>query len=646
MTPPLQPSLELAVIGNSRIGALIDTRGDVVWMCVPRFDGDPVFCALLDGQSVPRMPPEAADPDDPANAASPVVAIHGEPRATAEATTAGAAPESRNPPVRARGRFSIDIEHCAAVEQEYLRNTPILRTVKRDGAGNAIEILDFAPRFYQYGRIFAPVTLARVVRRLAGRPRIRVDFDPRCEYGAATPQITFGSHHIRALIPSHAMRLTTDASISAVLEKRAFILENEASFIFGPDETLSQAPSEAGRHLLSETTAYWHRWVRNLAVPFEWQDAVIRAAITLKLNAFEDSGAIIAALTTSIPEAAYTVRTWDYRYCWLRDAYFVVNALNRLGATSSMERYLHYLENIVAEAGNDQLQPCYSINGDAFLEELSMPGLAGYRGMGPVRKGNLAYLQVQHDVYGSVIVGVTHAFFDQRLARTGDEALFRQLERLGHQAWANHDKPDAGIWEFRGRQSVHTFSSMMCWAACDRLARIARQLHLPDREHFWADRATHIHAVICERAWSERIGGFSAVFGGDVIDASLLLMGELDFLPADDPRLRGTVLAIEAHLRRGDFLLRYAEPDDFGTPEVAFLVCAFWLVQALARIGETERAREQFEQLLACRNRFGLLSEDIDFGSRELWGNFPQTYSMVGIIMCAMRLSTRWEDAF
>ncbi|WP_085317095.1 glycoside hydrolase family 15 protein [Derxia lacustris] len=598
MTPPHTSSLELAVIGNSRIGALIDTRGDVVWMCVPRFDGDPVFCALLDGVEA------------------------------------------------ARGRFAIDIENCAAVEQDYLRNTPILRTVKRDGAGNAIEILDFAPRFYQYGRIFAPVSLVRIVRPLTGRPRIRVHFDPRCDYGAGQPQITWGSHHIRAQLPDYPMRLTTDASISAVVERRFFILEREASFIFGPDETLSQSPSEAGRHLLAETTAYWHRWVRNLAVPFEWQAAVIRAAITLKLNAFEDSGAIIAAMTTSIPEAADTVRTWDYRYCWLRDAYFVVNALNRLGATSSMERYLHYLENIVAEAGSEQLQPCYAINGTAFLEELNMPGLAGYRGMGPVRHGNLAYLQTQHDVYGSVIVGVTHAFFDERLGRMGDEALFRQLEKLGHQAFANHDQPDAGIWEFRGRQSVHTFSSMMCWAACDRLARIAARLHLPDRQHFWAERAAHIHAVICARAWSDAIGGFSAVFDGDIVDASLLLMGELDFLPPDDPRLRATIEMIERHLRRGDFLLRYAEPDDFGRPEVAFLVCSFWLVQALARIGEPDRARAHFETLLACRNRFGLLSEDIDFDTHELWGNFPQTYSMVGIVMCAMRLSRRWDDAF
>jgi len=635
MNPPVSPSLELAVIGNSRIGALIDAAGDVVWMCVPRFDGDPVFCALLDGKPISKPP--GANGDGDAEPPLPVVPLASS--QPADASTCAVAPP-------ARGRFAIDIANCVHVEQAYLRNTPILRTIKRDGAGNAIEILDFAPRFYQFGRIFAPVTLGRIVRRLSGRPRIRVEFDPRCDYGASTPQITYGSHHIRAQLPSYPMRLTTDASISAVVEKRFFILDSAATFLFTPDETLSQAPAEVGRHLLAETTAYWHRWVRNLAVPFEWQDAVIRAAITLKLNAFEDSGAIIAAMTTSIPEAAHTQRTWDYRFCWLRDAYFVVNALNRLGATTSMERYLNYLENIVADAGSDRLQPCYSINGHAFLEELTMPGLAGYRGMGPVRNGNLAYLQTQHDVYGSVILGVTHAFFDQRLSRVGDEPLFRALEKLGHQAWANHDQPDAGIWEFRGRQSVHTFSSMMCWAACDRLGKIAKQLHLTDRQHFWADRADTIHKVICDNAWSERINGFSATFGGDTIDASLLLMGELDFLPSDDPRLRSTIESIESHLRRGDFLLRYAEPDDFGTPEVAFLVCSFWLVQALARIGEMDRAREAFEKLLACRNKFGLLAEDIDFDTHELWGNFPQTYSMVGIIMCAMRLSERWEDAF
>jgi GH15 family glucan-1,4-alpha-glucosidase len=601
--------LDLAVIGNSRIGALIDTRASIVWCCVPRFDGDPVFCALVD--------------DD---------ATH--------------------------GRFDITLDGGAVSEQAYERNSAVLRSVARtsgaEGGGDAIEIIDFAPRFLLRGRMFAPVTLVRIVRPLAGRPRIRVRFAPRCEHGAKMAPLSWGSHHIRAQVPGYPLRLTTDAPITPVIEERPLILDRPLTFILGPDESLAESPLEAGRWMLEQTLTYWRRWVRNLAIPFEWQEAVIRAAITLKLNTFDDTGAVIAALTTSIPEARDSGRNWDYRYCWLRDAYFVINALNRLGSTGSMERYLRYLEGIVADAGAQAelpLQPVYALSGQAQLDEHEQPALRGFRGMGPVRTGNLAYAQHQHDAYGAAILGVAHAFFDARLDRPGDDPLLAELERLGERAFALHDVPDAGIWEFRGRTAVHTFSALMCWAACDRLARIATHRGDAARAAQWRDRAGTVRAAIEARAWNPALNAFVAEMPADgarsdVLDASLLLMGELDFLRADDPRLAGTVRAIERQLRRGDFLLRYDRADDFGLPETAFLVCTFWWVQALALIGERARAREEFERLLACRNRFGLLSEDIDAASGELWGNYPQTYSLVGIIVCAMRLSRRWDDAF
>jgi GH15 family glucan-1,4-alpha-glucosidase len=596
MTAP-KSSLDLAVIGNSRIGALIDPNASVVWMCVPRFDGDPVFCSLLDDGSE-------------------------------------------------GGRFDIVLQDCVSISQAYERNTAILRTEMADSAGGRIELIDFAPRFHQHGRNFAPVMLVRIARRLEGRPRIKIRFEPRCDYGANRPKMSFGSHHIRAEVPSYGVRLTTDAPITHVLESRSVLVDSSLTFILGPDETLQDSPLEAGRRLYEETSSYWRRWVRNLAVPLEWQEAVIRAAITLKLNTFDDTGGIVAALTTSVPEAANTPRTWDYRYCWLRDAYFVLNALSRLGATGSLERYLRYIENIIAGALDGSLQPVYALNTSAELAEQTAAALSGYRAMGPVRIGNLAYRQVQHDVYGSAILGVTHAFFDARLERPGDIDLFHQLESLGHQAFARHALPDASIWEYRGRQDVHTFSALMCWAACDRLARIARRLQLGERAAFWSDRAAAIQDRICRDAWNPEMGSFASTFHGSALDASLLLMTELDFLPVSDPRLRGTVAAVESHLRRGDFLMRYDLPDDFGKPETAFIVCTFWWIQALAALGEHDRAREEFEKILACRNRFGLLAEDIDVGTHELWGNFPQTYSMVGIIMCAKRLSRSWDEAF
>jgi GH15 family glucan-1,4-alpha-glucosidase len=265
--------------------------------------------------------------------------------------------------------------------------------------------------------------------------------------------------------------------------------------------------------------------------------------------------------------------------------------------------------------------------------------------MGPVRIGNQAHHQVQNDVYGSVILAATHAFFDRRMPLAGHPALFERLEALGRLAIAVFDQPDAGPWELRNRPAVHTFSAVMCWAGCDRLARIAGALGLPERATQWRQAADHLHAEISRRAWNRDLGSFVAAFDGDTLDASLLLLHELDFLTADDPRFAGTVDAIGHALRRGDLLLRYGVEDDFGRPETAFTICTFWYIDALAALGRREEARALFESVLKRRNPLGLLSEDIHPETGELWGNYPQTYSMVGLIHCAARLSRSWEDA-
>ena len=488
--------------------------------------------------------------------------------------------------------------------------------------------------------------LVRQLRRIGGSPRLTLGLRPACGHGAARPEVTWGSHHVRYVTPDLTLRLTTDASITALLQETPFFLEDRLTLLLGPDETVHESVAEIGRRFEEETAGYWRDWVRALNIPYEWQDAVIRAAITLKLNAHDDTGAIVAAMTTSLPEAADSGRNWDYRYCWLRDGYFVVNALNRLGTTHTMERYLGYIVNIAADAAGRPLQPVYRIDGRADLEERIEPALPGYRGMGPVRVGNQAYRQVQHDSYGSAVLAATHVFFDQRLTRRGDEALFRRLEPLGELAVAHHDQPDAGLWELRGSARVHTYSAVMCWAACDRLARIADHLGLTERAAYWSGHARIIHAVVCRRAWSERRGAFVASFDGDTMDASLLLLAELGFLAADDPRFAATVEAIATELKRGDFIFRYVEQDDFGEPENAFLVCTFWYINALAAIGRKDEARALFEKMLAARNRHGLLAEHIDTRTGELWGNFVQTYSMVGLINSAIRLSVRWDQAF
>jgi GH15 family glucan-1,4-alpha-glucosidase len=594
-------TLDLALIGNSRTSALIDRCGTITWWCYPNFDSDPICCKLLQ--------PERKDP-------------------SAE-----------------RGLIDVRLDGDKLVEQSYERNTAILRSRFEDEEGNGIEVIDFAPRFYLHGRMFSPAMLVRIIQRTKGRPRITLRVRPTTDYGRMSAETRCGTHHI-TYVGGLAMRLTTDASLASVIDERPFFLHDSITMVMGPDETLEGSPREVGRLFHEHTQMYWHRWVRNLAIPFEWQDVVIRAAITLKLNAFDDTGAIIAAVTTSIPEAPNSGRNWDYRYCWLRDAYFVVNALNRLGATGTMERHLQYILNIIADTRDSPLQPVYGIRRETSLDETIAPGLAGYRGMGPVRVGNLAYHQVQNDVFGSAILASTHAFFDRRLRRPADRSIFNDLERLGELAVRTYNTPDAGIWELRGVRRVHTFSSIMCWAACDRLASIAHQLMLHERAAVWEKHAKQIHHAICESAWNPVMGCFVSTFGGDRLDASLLLIAEFQFLDAKDPRFVSTVAAIEKRLLRGDFLLRYDEEDDFGLPETAFLVCTQWWVLALAQMGEKERARAIFEKILSKRNHVGLLSEDVATDTGELWGNFPQTYSMVGLIQCAARLSISWDEAY
>lgn len=586
--------LNLGLIGNSQIAALVDDQARIVWGCYPDLQGDPLFSQLVDE--------------------------------------------------RDRGYYEISIDDCVSIEREYLSNTAILQTTMHDIRGGQVQLTDFAPYFWQYGREFRPLMIVRQITRVTGAPRVRVHMRPVCNYGADDMRITRGSNHLRYVSESRVLRLTTDVPISYILDERAFVPDGTHTLILASDQALPESPAEVGQRFFAQTRDYWRDWVRTLSIPYDWQQAVIRAAITLQLSVYAETGAIVAAVTTSIPEAANTGRNWDYRFCWLRDSFFVIRALNRLGATQMMEAYLHYIVNLVANAGDSALQPVYGINGDAKLTETQACHLSGYRGMGPVRIGNDAYHQVQHDVYGSVILALTQVFFDERLTHFGDEALFRHLEPLGEKALARYHTPDAGIWEYRGRERVHTYSALMCWVACDRLARIAAHLALDSEVEYWRKAADEIHTAICEKAWSEQHNSFVESFGGEDIDASLLLMNELSFLPSTDPRYVGTVEAVGKSLKHGDYLFRYAAADDFGAPQNAFNICTFWYIEALSSIGRKDEARRMFHNMLAQRSDLGMLSEDIDPASGELWGNYPQTYSMVGIINAARHLSRSWEE--
>jgi len=571
------PNLELWPIGNCQVSGLIDEAGALVWGCVPRVDGDPVFCALLNGEA------------------------------------------------RDAGVWRFELEGQVSVSQHYERNTAILITRLEASDGSAVD-----------------------VRPVAGTPRLKTVLNPMKNYGAQLAQTNHGTNHIRYLVGAQAMRLSTDAPVGYVLEGRSYRIEHDQHFFLGPDEPFVGNVRSEVRRMEAQTAKYWKLWTRGLHIPLEWQDEVTRCAIALKLCQHEETGAIVAALTTSIPEAAHSERNWDYRYCWIRDSYYTVQALNRLGALDVLEKYLTYLRNIVDGAKGGQIQPLYSVMGESELDETTAAHLAGYRGMGPVRRGNAAYKQIQHDCYGQIVLPSAQGFIDKRLLRIADEGDFEALEQVGEMAWAMHDQPDAGLWEFRTRQEVHTYSAVMCWAACDRLANVAASMEKDDRASLWRERADAIHAKVEKEAWVEKPNSedshYGASFESDYLDASLLQMVELRFIAPDNPRFLSTFAAIEKELRRGDHMLRYAAEDDFGAPETAFNVCTFWLIEALHLAGRDDEARALFETMLSHTTKSGMLSEDLDYKTDELWGNFPQTYSLVGVINCAGLLSKSWSD--
>ena len=594
---PLPPyGLDLAPIGNGRVAALVNSQGRIVWWCFPRLDSDPVFSRLLSG-------------DDE------------------------------------KGFCDVVLDGQASADSAYVRNTAIIQTILEDAGGNAVKITDFAPRFMRYERAFHPAQILRRIEPIRGVPRVTIRLRPTFDYGKPSDCQAIGSNHMRFEGGANVLRLTSDAPLSYIAHETPFALTRPVTLILGPDEPLQAAVDTVSREFLELTRDYWRLWVRGLGTPLEWQSATIRAAITLRLCHFEETGAIIAAHTTSIPEAPGTQRNWDYRFCWLRDAYFVVRALNRLSATETMESYLNFIATIAGDVERS-LRPVYGIIHDEPLEERFATDLAGFQSMSPVRIGNQAAEQLQHDAYGSVVLAISQMFIDERLPRMGNEFLFRRMEQLGHQARRLYLEPDAGPWEYRGRQHIHTHSATMCWVACDRLARVASLLGLRDRAVYWMDHAEKLRNVILKRAWSERLGAIAGALDHDELDASVLLLPDLGLLPATDERFRKTCAVIGRELNRNGFIMRYTAEDDFGAPETAFLVCQFWYADALAAIGEREKAREIFTDILSRRNSFGVLSEDIHPETGQLWGNVPQTYCMAGIINTGIMVSRSWEEAW
>jgi GH15 family glucan-1,4-alpha-glucosidase len=589
-------TLDLAAIGNCAVASLIDRDARHKWFCFPRLDGDPVFSALVDGH-------------EPTH-----------------------------------GFMDVVVRDAVESSQRYLPNTAVLETTITDRNGGQVRIIDFAPRFMRFGRSFRPPMLVRRLEPLAKRVRLAVRIRPVFNYGADKPAVSVGSNHLRYSGPHTTLRVTADMATAYILEEAEFALDRPVSLFIGSDESVPENPDALAQTFLTQTIEDWRTWVRGLSVPFEWQSEVIRSAITLKLCSCEDTGAIVAALTTSIPEAPNSSRNWDYRFCWLRDAFFTVGALNRLGATRTMEGFIRFVIDAVLREEDVLIAPLYPISAATNCAERLAPALGGYQEMGPVRIGNAAAAQVQNDVYGSIILTAAQMFWDERLAHTGDATLYRQLRGMGRHAARCVVTPDAGPWEYRGRACVHTYSAAMCWAALHRLALIAERVGERADAAEWDAMALKLRQEIVARATTPD-GWLSGVLDASIADATCLLLPEIGLLPANDPRVAKTLDVVGKRLVRDGFVMRYDEADDFGHPETAFLVCTFWYVDALALAGRRDEAREIFKRVLASRNSVGLLSEDILPHSGVLWGNFPQAYSHVGLIHSAARLSRGWEEA-
>ncbi|MDP2315819.1 MAG: glycoside hydrolase family 15 protein [Pseudomonadota bacterium] len=586
------PIEDLGLIGNCQIAALVARDGTIPWLCLPRFDSDPVFATLLDSE--------------------------------------------------AGGSFGVTPAAGEKGTQAYLPNTNVIETTFRTADGS-FRVIDFAPRFFHHDRPYRPVQIMRIVEPLEGTPRIRVWCDPVLGWSKEKPARRFGSTHIRYLGFPSPLRLTTDIPL-AYMDGRSFSLTGRRHLVLSWGRPVNAPLASLCSRSLGDTVRYWQKWVKHCNMPSLFQQEVIRSALTLKLHCYEDTGAIVAAMTTSIPESPdASGRTWDYRYCWLRDAYYVLAALRRLGHFEERERFVEYLLDIAGANPSLELAPLYRVDGSADLEERILPNWPGYEGHGPVRVGNGAVTQRQHDIYGEMVLALAPVFLDQRFRQEQTQHTLQLLRRLSDRAIAVAGTPDAGIWEHRTAPRPQTFSSLMCWAAADRMATVASR-HLPETAGYYTQAASRIREELLARAWNPNVGSLVATFGGADLDAALLQASSLRLLPENDPRLHGTIDTLRRELSTGDWMFRYRDDDGFGRPTVGFMICTFWLVEALAMAGRAEEAREVLERARASMSPLGLLSEDYEVATGRMWGNFPQAYSHVGFIHAAFSASPRWSE--
>lgn len=580
----------LGLIGNCQASALVSDRGDVVWCCLPRFDAAPVFGALLDPQG---------------------------------------------------GVFRIGPASGAAGRQRYLDNTNVLSTTFESAEG-AFRVIDFFPRFEKNGRTFRPTQVVRIVEPLSGTPHLCVDVAPVLGWSRARPAKVLGSHHVQWQGYDAPLRLTTNAPL-AWLEGQPFALTGPLHFVLAWGAPLEDDLVEVCTRFRAATEAYWRTWVKHCDVPPLWQDEVIRSALTLKLHCAEDTGAIVAALTTSLPEAPGAGRTWDYRYCWLRDAYYALDAFRLLGHFEEREQFLTFLLSIAGNAPDLDLRPVYRLDGRVDLEEEVLGHWAGWRGEGPVRLGNGAATHQQHDVYGELVLALAPLFFDSRFRDQQTSGVLELLMGLARKGVALAGTPDAGIWEYRTAWTPQTFSTLMCWAGADRMAEVAKR-HRPAAEPEFREAAARLKALVLETGFDGRRQTLVARPGTTDVDASLLQALPLRFFGPADRGAHGTIDVVTAELSRDGWLQRYRHDDGFARHDVAFVICTFWLVEALVMAGRRDEARALMDRACRAAPPLGLWAEDLDPRTGALWGNYPQAYSHVGLIHAAFAASPSWKE--
>ncbi|MGC4083490.1 MAG: glycoside hydrolase family 15 protein [Vicinamibacterales bacterium] len=584
------PRLDHGAIGNGQVLALVAPSSAVEWLCLPRFDSPSFFGALLD---------------------------------------------------RERGGHFAILDHSGALpgRQRYVRNTNVLVTTFDTGDASW-EVVDFAPRIPRGLTVDTPVAITRVIRPLRGRPRLRVDFSPKPDFARATVGLVETAVGIEVSGAANPVVLQSNVPAAYVLNGMPWSLDSTAWFSLGWGVPRKRMELAEVLHDLEMTIAGWQRWSQTCALPLFEPERVLRSALCLKLHAYNDTGAVIAATTTSIPEAMHTPRTWDYRYCWLRDAAFVVEALRRLSHVREGEQFLRFLSDI-AETG--PLQPLYGIDGRRDLTEIELTHLAGFGGNGHVRIGNAAAEQRQNDLMGEVILCLHTTLHDPRIVDGNTREFFPLIRRLVEEAISAAPTPDTGIWEYRTALKIHTFSRAMCWAAISRGARLAADIG----EHALADTWTAIakaeQEIVLAEGYNASLGFFTQALNGTSADAANLLLPTIGILDARDPRFVSTVRLYESQLMDCGLVMRYRNADDFGIPQSAFTICSFWLAEALALVGRLDDAVAVFQRVVQHENPVGLFSEDIDPETGRLLGNFPQAYTHVGLIHAAITIGELLE---